>query len=43
MMSPTVIRGSSDANGSWKIICIFRRTRRSAAAAQLRDVLPVEQ
>src|SRR5579864_3867311 len=31
MMSPTVIRGSRDANGSWKIICIFRRTRRSFA------------
>src|SRR5579859_7819696 len=28
-MSPTVIRGSSEANGSWKIICIFRLTRRS--------------
>src|SRR6266550_5722620 len=34
-MSPTVIRGSSDANGSWKIICIFRRTRRSAAPRSL--------
>src|SRR5438477_4877321 len=27
-MSPTVMRGSKEANGSWKIICIFRRTRR---------------
>src|SRR3989441_6235400 len=27
-MSPTVIRGSKEANGSWKIICILRRTRR---------------
>src|SRR3989475_6113377 len=27
-MSPTVMRGSREANGSWKIICIFRRTRR---------------
>src|SRR5487761_29857 len=31
MMSPTVMRGSREANGSWKIICIFRRTRRSRA------------
>src|SRR5438067_789715 len=31
MMSPTVILGSSEANGSWKIICIFRRIRRSLA------------
>src|SRR6266566_1962206 len=28
-MSPTVIRGSKDAYGSWKIICIFCRIRRS--------------
>ena len=35
-MSPTVIRGSSEAKGSWKIICIFRRTRlRPGGAAYL--------
>ena len=24
-ISPTVIRGSREAEGSWKMICIFRR------------------
>ena len=28
MMPPTVIRGLSDAYGSWKIICMSRRCRR---------------
>src|SRR5262252_313748 len=28
MISPTVMRGSRDANGSWKMICTWRRMRR---------------
>ena len=30
MIDPTVLRGFSDANGSWKIICISRRSARSS-------------
>ena len=32
MIEPTVLRGFSDAYGSWKIICISRRRSRSSAA-----------
>src|ERR671910_172628 len=28
MIEPTVLRGFSEANGSWKIICISRRSPR---------------
>jgi hypothetical protein len=28
MIDPTVLRGFSEANGSWKIICISRRSPR---------------
>ena len=31
MMPPTVIRGLSDAYGSWKMICMSRRCRRMAS------------
>ena len=31
MIAPTVIRGSSDPYGSWKMICIRRRIRRSSS------------
>ena len=30
MIEPTVMRGSSEAAGSWKIICRPRRTLRSS-------------
>ena len=32
MIEPTGWRGFSDAYGSWKIICISRRSARSVAA-----------
>ena len=41
-MSRTVIRGLSDAYGSWKTICISRRTSRICAALEARDVAAVE-
>ena len=42
MIEPTVRRGFSDEYGSWKIICISRRSGRSSAARELRDVAAVE-
>ena len=36
------MRGFSDEYGSWKIICISRRSGRSVPLRQTRDVLPVE-
>ena len=37
MICPTVMRGLSDAYGSWKITCIRRRTARSAALVERRS------
>ena len=39
---PTVFRGFSDEYGSWKIICISRRSGRSCALREARDVLALE-
>ena len=39
---PTVLRGFSDAYGSWKIICMSRRSSRSSPPLQLGDVVAVE-
>ena len=36
MMAPTVMRGLSEANGSWKMICMSRRSARSALAVERR-------
>ena len=41
-ISPTRLRGLSEACGSWKTITRSRRSARSWRAAQPRDVLPVE-
>ena len=41
-MRATLCRGFSDANGSWKTICIRRRSGRSSLVAEVGDVLPVE-
>ena len=38
MIAPTVLRGFSDEYGSWKIICISRRSGFSCAALDVRDV-----
>ena len=35
---PTLCRGLSEANGSWKTICIRRRSGRSCASDSVRDV-----
>ena len=42
MIDPTVLRGFSDAYGSWKIICMSRRSSRSSAASELGDVPSLE-
>ena len=42
IVGPTRMRGSSDAYGSWNISWRLRRERRRLAAAEPRDVLPVE-
>ena len=42
MIWPTVLRGFSDEYGSWKIICISRRSGRSWRCESLRDVAAVE-
>ena len=42
MIEPTVLRGFSDAKGSWKIICISRRSPRRSPPLTLRDVLALE-
>ena len=39
---PTVMRGLSEPNGSWKTICSSRRSGRIAAAVELGDVAAVE-
>ena len=43
MISPTVIRGSSDVKGSWKTIPMRRRMRAKRGPPEVRDVRPVEQ
>ena len=40
MIAPTRLRGFSDAYGSWKTICISRRSGRSSRARQPRDARP---
>ena len=40
MMLPTVIRGFSDAYGSWKIICRWRRILRISPPGSLVRSLP---
>ena len=42
MIVPTVLRGFSDEYGSWKIICISRRSGLSCAPRSVRDVLALE-
>ena len=42
MLSPIGERGSSDAYGSWKMICIRRRKGLSSRARELGDVRAVE-
>ena len=42
MIVPTVMRGLSDAYGSWKIICIVAAQRPQRRSGELRDVLAVE-
>ena len=42
-MPPAVIRGLRLAYGSWKIICIRRRTRRSSSLLSVGDVDAVER
>ena len=42
MLSPMGVRGSSDAYGSWKMICIRRRYGRRSAPWSVGDVLAVE-
>ena len=42
MIDPTVLRGFSEANGSWKIICISRRSVPEIAALGVGDVLALE-
>ena len=39
---PTVMRGLSDEYGSWKMICISRRSARSSPLVERRDVAAVE-
>ena len=41
-MSRTVMRGFSDAYGSWKTICSSRRTGRIWPALEVRDVAALE-
>ena len=42
MLAPIGVRGSSDANGSWKMICIRRRNGLSLLPLERRDVGAVE-
>ena len=39
MIAPTVMRGLSEANGSWKMICMSRRSARSSSLVERGDVL----
>ena len=40
MIRATVMRGSSEANGSWKTICMSRRRRLSVVASSARMFSP---
>jgi hypothetical protein len=40
MMLPTVMRGLSEAYGSWKIICIRRRMRRICSPGSVVSSVP---
>ena len=42
MIAPTVMRGLSEAYGSWKMICMSRRSARSSSRVERRDVLALE-
>ena len=42
MISATDMRGLSELNGSWKTICIWRRSGRISAELQACDVVAVE-
>ena len=42
-LAATRIRGSSDAKGSWNIICRSRRALRSVAPRSLKISLPAER
>ena len=42
MIAPTVMRGLSEANGSWKMICMSRRSARKSAAIERGDVPALE-
>ena len=42
MIEPTVLRGFSDEYGSWKIICISRRSSISCLALDVGDLLALE-
>ena len=42
MMEPTVFRGLSEAYGSWKTICMSRRSVPELPPFRLRDVVAVE-
>ena len=41
-IAPTVMRGLSEANGSWNTICMLRRMRAQVVAAEAEHVLPVK-
>jgi hypothetical protein len=43
MIAPTVMRGFSDANGSWKMICMSRRRRACRALSSAVTSLPSNQ
>ena len=42
-MSPAVMRGLSEANGSWKMICICAPVRAQLGLAEAGDVLPLNR
>jgi len=43
MMAPTVMRGLSEANGSWKMICMSRRSAWNAAGSSAVTLRPANQ
>ena len=43
MIAPTVMRGLSEANGSWKMICMSRQSARNAAASSAVTLRPSNQ
>ena len=42
MIVPTVMRGLSEANGSWKMICMSRQSARNAPMCERADVLALK-